>query len=88
MSECHAGADGIFVCADNQQYDSEFFAQEERMLFAGDIRRERERCLEDIIKCLKQLLEDGELRKRMQKALHEVTDGNGASRIADEILRL
>lgn len=78
----------FFVCADNQQYDSEFFAQEERMLFAGDIRRERERCLEDIIKCLKQLLEDGELRKRMQKALHEVTDGNGASRIADEILRL
>lgn len=78
----------FFVCADNQQYDSEFFAQEERMLFAGDIRKEREKCLTKIRKDLMQLLEDETLRQRMCKALHEVTDGSGACRIADAILEL
>lgn len=78
----------FFVCADNQQYDSEFFAQEERMLFAGDIRMERELCLEKISNALKHLLEDEELQGRMKKALHAVTDGNGAARIAAEIANL
>lgn len=78
----------FFVCADNQQYDSEFFAKENRMLFAGDIRVKREQCLSDIRSCLKKLLEDEPLRQEMRKALREVTDGNGAAEIAGEILKL
>lgn len=78
----------FFVCADNQQYDSEFFAKEERMLFAGDIRAERQNCLAEIERGLKRLLQEPELREKMKKALHKVTDGNGADRIAAEIVSL
>lgn len=78
----------FFVSADNQQYDHEFFAAEERMLYAGDIREDRERCLKEICSRLKLILEDEELRDRMKKKLHEVTDGKGAYRIAEEIIRL
>lgn len=78
----------FFVSADNQQYDHEFFAQDERMLYAGDIRADRDGCLENICGQLRQLLEDGDMRGAMKRKLHAVTDGNGAQRIAAEILRL
>lgn len=78
----------FFACADNQQYDCEFFTKEERMLYAGDIRSDREQCLKRICGGLKQILEDGKMRDRMKKKLHEVTDGKGAQRIAEEIIRL
>ncbi len=72
----------FFVCADNQQYDSEFFGREERMLFAGDIRKDREDCLERVLAGLKTLMEDRALRERMEEALGRVTDGCGAERIS------
>lgn len=78
----------FFVCADNQQYDSEFFAREERMLFAGDIRSDRKGCIGNICSGLKKLLKDEKLRQRMKKALCEVTDGRGAERIAGKIAKL
>lgn len=78
----------FFVSADNQQYDHEFFAQDERMLYAGDIRAGRDECLEKICGQLRRLLEDEDMRIRMKQKLHEVTDGNGAQRIAAEILQL
>lgn len=78
----------FFVSADNQQYDHEFFAAEERMLYAGDIREERHKCLEEICSCLKLILQDEKMRDRMKQKMHEVTDGRGARRIAEEILRL
>ena len=78
----------FFACADNQQYDCEFFSSEERMLCAGDIRSDRERCLKRICGNLKRILEDEEMRKKMKEKLGEVTDGKGARRIAEEIIRL
>ena len=74
----------FFVCADNQQYDSEFFGREERMLFAGDIRKDREDCLERVLAGLKALMEDQALRERMEDALGRVTDGRGAERISTQ----
>lgn len=76
----------FFVSADNQQYDSEFFGQEERMLFAGDIRQDREECLKRIYQGLKTLIEDGAMRDRMKEALGRVTDGCGAARIATQLV--
>ena len=78
----------FFSSADNQQYDHEFFAKEERMLYAGDIRENRERCLQEICVGLKRILGDKEMRERMKKKLREITDGNGARRIGEEIIRL
>lgn len=78
----------FFVSADNQQYDHEFFAQDERMLYAGDIRADREGCIRNICRQLRLLLENKDMRDEMKRKLREVTDGNGAQRIAAEILQL
>ena len=78
----------FFVSADNQQYDHEYFAKEERMLYAGDIRQDRDKCLNEICRCLKLILQDGKMRDRMKQKMYEVTDGRGAQRIAEEIIRL
>ncbi len=78
----------FFVSADNQQYDCEFFAKKNRMLFAGDIRKDRKGCLERIGEGLKEMRKDEDMRKRMKDALGRVTDGQGAARIAEEIKRL
>lgn len=78
----------FFVCADNQKYDSDFFAQGERMLFAGDVRSDRESCFLKICEGLERLTEDKLLRSSMKKKLRMVTDGSGAARIAEAILRL
>ena len=78
----------FFVSADNQQYDREFFGEGERMLFAGDLRRDRQDCLDRILAGLQRLRRDGDLRGRMKVALSKVTDGLGAGRIAEAILRL
>lgn len=78
----------FFVSADNQQYDHEFFAAEERMFYAGDIRKDRGRCLQEVCSGLKLILEDADMRDRMKRKLHEVTDGRGAQRIAEEIVCL
>lgn len=78
----------FFQTADNQRYDSEFFARDERMLDAGDIRKDREGCLIAVCKGLERLLADGDLRARMREKLSQVTDGKGAERIAEEIAKL
>lgn len=78
----------FYVCADNQQYDSDFFAEEGRMLFSGDIRTSREECINSILKNMELLLNDKEMQQQMKHRLHEVTDGKGAGRIAEEIIRL
>lgn len=104
MNQCHAAVSAagtmlfelsamqvptvFFVSADNQQYDSEFFAAEERMLFAGDIRADREECLNQIENQLFGLLKDRDMQAEMKKKLHEVVDGNGAARIAEAIVAL
>lgn len=78
----------FYVCADNQQYDSDFFASENRMLFSGDIRQNREVCIDNILKNMEMLLSDCEMQRQMKLKLHEVTDGKGADRIAEEIITL
>lgn len=78
----------FFETADNQRYDREYFDEGERMLYAGDIRRDREGCLASVCENLKKLLGDSALRQRMSEALLKVTDGRGAERIAEEIVKL
>lgn len=78
----------FFQSADNQRYDSDFFAAQGRMLFAGDIRRDREACLEAVCEGVKRLFADDALRDDMKKKLSKVTDGRGAERIAAELIEL
>ena len=78
----------FFQSADNQRYDREFFEKEDRMLFAGDIRQDREACVNAVCEGLGSLLTDKDRRRRMREKLSEVTDGQGAWRIAEEIVKL
>lgn len=78
----------FFQSADNQRYDREFFEAEERMLFAGDIGQDRETCIEKVCEGLKKLAADAVLRERMKEKLARVTDGKGAERIAEEVMKL
>lgn len=78
----------FFVCADNQQYDRDFFDKEERMLFSGDIRTDRAGCIHAICKNLERLMGDEALCSSMRRKLSEVTDGLGAMRIAEEMIDL
>lgn len=73
----------FFITADNQRYDSDFFAEDERMSFAGDIRSDREKCIERILDEIDVLLNDSEKRLVMKEKLRQVTDGKGAERIAE-----
>lgn len=72
----------FFITADNQRYDSDFFAEDERMLFAGDIRSDREICINRILDGMSELLADDRKRLVMKEKLRQVTDGKGAERIA------
>ncbi|MBD5509459.1 MAG: UDP-2,4-diacetamido-2,4,6-trideoxy-beta-L-altropyranose hydrolase [Lachnospiraceae bacterium] len=75
----------FFVTADNQRYDKDFFAEQGRMLYAGDIRQDREACVEAVCDGIRKMITDVSLRECMKEKLSEVTDGRGAERIADEI---
>lgn len=78
----------FFMAADNQRYDSDFFMEEGRMLYVGDIRSMREACIGRICTALGELLQSGEKRKMMAEKLSDVTDGKGALRIAEAIATL
>lgn len=78
----------FYITAENQRYDCDFFAKEERMFFAGDIRINREECIGRILEGVHALLCDVEKRNRMKAGLRRVTDGRGAARIAEILTQL
>ncbi len=77
----------FFVTADNQRYDSDFFAEDDRMLFAGDFRAEQENCIGRILDGMDRLLTDARLCNGMKEKLRNVTDGRGAGRIAEILIK-
>lgn len=77
----------FFVTADNQRYDSDFFAEDNRMFFAGDFRTEKENCLGRILDGMDRLLTHEDLRNEMKEKLRNVTDGRGAGRIANVLIK-
>lgn len=72
----------FFITADNQRYDSDFFAEDNRMYFAGDIRTDRDGCIGQILDGMDALLKNKKMRMEMKEKLKMVTDGKGAARIA------
>ena len=72
----------FFITADNQRYDSDFFAEDNRMYFAGDIRTDRDGCIGQILDGMDVLLKNKKMRMEMKEKLKKVTDGKGAVRIA------
>ena len=56
------------------------------MLFAGDIRADREACINHVLDGMYELLGNCEKCAQMKEKLRRVTDGNGAERIAEALL--
>lgn len=77
----------FFITADNQRYDSDFFAENDRMLFAGDFRAEQDICIGRILDGMDMLLNNVDLRNELKEKLRMVTDGKGAGRIADVLIK-
>ncbi|MFW5671877.1 MAG: UDP-2,4-diacetamido-2,4,6-trideoxy-beta-L-altropyranose hydrolase [Acetivibrio ethanolgignens] len=78
----------FFTMAENQEEDAEVFAESGRMLYAGDIRWEREKALMNILNIVEILAEDQNKRKALIEKMKGTVDGKGGERIALEILNL
>lgn len=79
----------IFFCMEeNQKYDKEFFSEDDVMLYAGDIRSNRDAVLDKIIDLFVYLQENHDVRTLMQQKMRSLIDGYGAIRIAKAIIKL
>lgn len=86
---CACGVPSIcFSWADNQLPAVKAFSERELMKSAGDIRDNREKCIQQIIIHLKDYITNTEKRKVHSINMREITDGYGAERLADEILKI
>ena len=77
----------FFITADNQRYDGEYFSKNEEMFPAGDLRNDREACLENVFEGVESILTNPALYDKMKQKLAEITDGHGAERIALSLLQ-
>lgn len=75
-----------FAIADNQLMAIEDFSQKGMMDTVGDIRENPEETVDNIVRKLRVLCEDYNKRREMAELMEEVTDGNGAVRIARSLL--
>lgn len=79
----------VFFCiADNQRYDRECFTKDKVMLYAGDLRTEKSAAVKRILEHLDWLYTHPQACREMKKKMAGLVDGQGADRIAQEILRL
>ena len=81
---CGMGLPTIFFClAENQVTSIAAFSRDNRMLYAGDLRKDKDAVIRKIGKELHRLKDAPELRSRMSKQTSSLVDGYGASRIVD-----
>lgn len=81
----------FYQVADNQKYNVEYFGSSEGMVFAGNVMGggdEKARTIDRILDEVKRIASDAGSRKLMERALLDMTDGRGAIRIAEEIVKL
>lgn len=77
-----------FVIADNQIDVVDSYSEDKLMIYCGDIRRDRESVIDNIIKQVTALTDDFLLRKKMFNGMKNIVDGKGAYRVAEKIVEL
>lgn len=83
---CACGVPSIFFTfADNQNYAKMAFA-DSLMLYAGDVRKGIWECVDSIVTQLRCYAADLPLRQRVSRDMQQLVDGNGAMRLAKELL--
>ena len=86
---CAVGLPTIFFCmVDNQQHDGLCFSRDALMLYAGDLRFQKEESIQNIFSHISYLKTNSGARYMMGQRLKKLVDGNGANRIAEEIEKL
>lgn len=88
---CELAACGIptvaFTMADNQFPGTSRFAEAGALLYAGDVRENEEAAAEAIVSTLVSLTQHPEKRHALSDTAHAMVDGNGAGRIAGELIQ-
>ncbi len=74
-----------FAIADNQLVGTKMYANDGLMMYTGDIRTEKAKVKENIIRNIEYLAENKNVRKDMSNRMVEMFDGRGARRIAERL---
>ena len=86
---CACGVPTIcFAAADNQLPGIRMYTDAGIMVYAGDVRHNREGVIQSVIENIELLAGDYSKRKDMGRRARQFVDGKGASRIAREITKL
>lgn len=78
----------FYMMADNQRFGVEYWQQGEKMLYAGDVSKDRQATVEKILDYTEELIQDPDRVKRMSENISLVTDGKGSGRIAEALISL
>lgn len=86
---CACGIPTIgFAVAQNQIYGLEAYSKDGIVKYAGDVREDRKHVIDNIVINLEEFVADYNQRKQQCKLANDLIDGNGAMRIAKEIILL
>ncbi len=76
----------FYQVADNQRYGTEYWSRPGRMIYAGDVTKDKDAVIAAIIREVTALKADTSRLGLMRTALVSITDGRGAKRIAEAML--
>ena len=86
---CACGIPTIgFAVAQNQIYGLEAYSKDGIVKYAGDVREDRKHVIDNIVINLEEFVVDYNQRKQQCKLANDLIDGDGAMRIAKEIILL
>ena len=78
----------FYQVADNQRYGTEYWSASDRMIYAGDVTKDKDGVIADILKYVRALEDDRDRLNKISDRIGKITDGRGAERIAEEICDL
>jgi pseudaminic acid biosynthesis-associated protein PseG len=83
---CACGVPTIsFTIADNQIAGTKCLSDKSSIIYAGDVRKDTDKCMKNIFENMQKLVKNTEKRSYLSKNMKNIIDGNGANRIAYEI---
>lgn len=83
---CALGIPAIsFTMADNQIPMAKTFEEAGNIVYAGDLRRDKDQTIKKIIFSTKELTQNYTKRKSVHESMHRLVDGNGAVKIAQAL---
>ncbi|MCR4754436.1 MAG: UDP-2,4-diacetamido-2,4,6-trideoxy-beta-L-altropyranose hydrolase [Lachnospiraceae bacterium] len=75
----------FYQVADNQRYGVQYWSAPERMIYAGNVTKDKDAVIASVIKSVNELIDNPGRINTMRDRLSDITDGRGAERIAEEL---